>query len=122
MDEKKPNKDHAVKRSYLRHAAPVAVWLGAVAVVGWLFYQRTESFQMVGIAQSEVRQVASDCTARIMDVSVELFQPVTAGQTLAVLNTVPASELTTTLQMATVRVPSDLITRVAASVSAVSPD
>jgi multidrug resistance efflux pump len=95
MDEKKPNRNHAVKRSCLRHAAPVAVWLGAVAVVGWLFYQRTESFQMVGIAQSEVRQVASDCTARIVDVHVNLFEPVTAGQTLAVLNTVPASEMTT---------------------------
>jgi len=99
MNEKRPNKNHAVKRSYLRHMAPVAVWLGAVVTVGWLFYQKSASFQMVGIAQSEVRQVASDCTARIVDISVDLFEPVTAGQTLAVLNTVPASELTTEAEL-----------------------
>jgi multidrug resistance efflux pump len=90
-----------VKRSYLRHAVPVVVWLGAVSIVGWLFYQRSESFQIVGIAQSEVRQIASDCTARIVAVQVELFQPVTAGQTLAVLNTVPASEWTTEAELRT---------------------
>jgi len=101
MKQKRSQKSHVVKRSYLRHAAPVAVWLGAVATVGWLFYQRTESFQIVGIAQSEVRQIASDCTARIVDVHVELFEPVTAGQTLAVLNTVPASELTTEAELKT---------------------
>ncbi len=95
MKENQPKKDYVVKRSYLRHAVPMTVWLGAVATVGWLFYQRSESFQIVGIAQSEVRQVASDCTARIFDIPVELFQPVKAGQTLAVLNTVPASESTT---------------------------
>jgi len=99
MTEKRPKKNHAVKRSYLRHLMPMAVWLCSVGVVGWLFYQRSESFQMVGIAQSQVRQVASDCTARIVDVSVELFQPVTAGQTLAVLDTVPAVELTTEAEL-----------------------
>ncbi|MEN6576058.1 MAG: hypothetical protein ABFD90_06930 [Phycisphaerales bacterium] len=99
MKEKRSSKNHAVKRSYLRHAVPVVVWLGAVATVGWLFNEKSASFQMVGIAQSEVRQVASDCTARIMDVHVNLFEPVTAGQTLAILNTVPASELTTEAEL-----------------------
>ncbi len=99
MKERQPRKSHTVKRSSLRHAVPLFVWLGAVTAVSWLFYQRSESFQMVGIAQSEVRQVASDCTARIMGISVELFQPVTAGQTLALLNTVPASELTTEAEL-----------------------
>jgi multidrug resistance efflux pump len=88
-----------VKRSYLRHLTPVVVWLGAVATVGWLFHEKSASFQMVGIAQSEVCQVASDCTARIMDIQVDLFEPVTAGQTLAVLDTVPVSELTTEAEL-----------------------
>ncbi|HNS21765.1 MAG TPA: HlyD family efflux transporter periplasmic adaptor subunit [Sedimentisphaerales bacterium] len=99
MEEKRPPSRVAVKRSYVRHLTPMVVWLGAVMVVGWLFYQRSESFQMVGIAQSEVRQVASDCTARIVDIRVDLFEPVTAGQVLAVLNTVPASELTTEAEL-----------------------
>ncbi len=99
MKEKQPQKSLMVKRSYLRHLAPTVVWLCAVAGVSWLFYQRTESFQMVGIAQSEVRQVASDCTARIIDIEVSLFEPVKAGQTLAVLDTVPASEMTTEAEL-----------------------
>lgn len=92
MKRKRPREIHIFRRSYMRHAVPVIVWLGAVATVGWLFQERSESIQIVGIAQSEVHQVASDCTARITDIQVELFQPVKAGQTLAVLNTVPASE------------------------------
>jgi multidrug resistance efflux pump len=99
MEEKRPPSRVAVKRSYVRHLTPMVVWLGAVMVVGWVVYQRSESFQMVGIAQSEVRQVASDCTARIVDIRVDLFEPVTAGQVLAVLNTVPASELTTEAEL-----------------------
>lgn len=88
-----------VKRSYLRHMVPMTVWLGAVVTVGWLFYQRSESFQIVGIAQSEVLQVSSDCVARIVDIPVEMFQPVKAGQTLAVLNTVPANESSTEIEL-----------------------
>lgn len=99
MKEKQPEKDYMVKRSYLRHVAPMAVWLSAVAAVVWLFYQRSESFQMVGIAQSQVRQVASDCVARITEISVELFQPVKAGQTLAILNTVTANEWMTEVEL-----------------------
>lgn len=99
MKEKRSKNTFMVKRSYLRHLAPMTVWLGAVTTVGWLFYQRSESFQIVGIAQSEVRQLASDCTARIIDIPVDLFQPVKAGQTLAVLNTVPASEWTTEVEL-----------------------
>jgi multidrug resistance efflux pump len=99
MKEKQAKKDYMVKRSYLRHMVPMTVWLGAVVAVGWLFYQRSESFQIVGIAQSQVRQVASDCIARIIDIPVELFQPVKAGQTLAILNTVPADEWMTETQL-----------------------
>jgi len=101
MKEKQPKASYMVKRSYLRHMVPVTVWLGAVMTVGWLFQQRSDSFQIVGIAQSEVRQVASDCTARIIDIPVDLFQPVKAGQTLAVLNTVAASEWTTEAELKT---------------------
>ncbi|MEN6336899.1 MAG: hypothetical protein ABFE01_21800 [Phycisphaerales bacterium] len=99
MAEKREKKDYVVKRSYLRHVAPMTIWLGAVAAVGYLFYQRSESFQIVGIAQSEVRQVASDCIARIIDIPVDLFQPVKAGQTLAILNTVPADEWMTETEL-----------------------
>lgn len=101
MKEEKLRNSHVIRRSYVRHLVPVTVWLGAVTGVIWLFHQRSESFQIVGIAQSEVRQVASDCTARITDIAVELFQPVEAGQTLAVVNTVPANEWTLEAELRT---------------------
>ncbi len=101
MKEEKLRNNHVIRRSYVRHLVPVTVWLGAVTGVIWLFYQRSESVQIVGIAQSQVRQVASDCTARITDIAVELFQPVEAGQTLAVVNTVPANEWTLEAELRT---------------------
>jgi multidrug resistance efflux pump len=84
--------NHKLRRSYLRHMIPVVVWLSAVASVALLFRQRAQRFELVGIARGEVRQVAASSTGRITDISVELFQPVSAGQTLAVVNTVLDNE------------------------------
>ena len=73
---------------------PVTVWLVAVGTVVWLFYQRMQQFEIVGIARGEVRQVAATCTGRIMEIpDVALFPPVKAGQTLVVLDTVADNEL-----------------------------
>jgi multidrug resistance efflux pump len=82
-----------LKRFYLRHAAPVMVWLAAVAVVTWLFYERVQRFESVGIARGQVRQIAASSTGRIKDIPVQLFSPVKAGQTLATVDTVTDSEL-----------------------------
>ena len=90
---KRRNKNnHKLRRSYLRHMIPAVVWLSAVASVVLLFRQRSERFEIVGIARGEVRQVAASSTGRITDISVELFQPVRAGQTLAVVNTILDNE------------------------------
>ena len=80
------------KRNTLRHVVHVGVWLGAVAIVGWLFHQRTQRFQVIGIAQGQVRQVATNCPGRITNVSVQLFDRVTAGQVVAVVDTVLDNE------------------------------
>ena len=92
---------HILRRSVLRHVAPVTVWLAAVVAVVWLFYQRSQQFQIVGIVQGEVREVAADCTARITNISVSLFDPVQAGQVLAVLDTVAAAESTVEAELRT---------------------
>ncbi len=92
MIKKRSGNNHIVKRYYLRHLVPVAVWLGAVVVVVWLFYQRAERFEIVGIAQGQVRQVATSSTGRIRNVSVDLFEAVHAGQTLAVVDTLRDDE------------------------------
>lgn len=84
--------NHKLRRSYLRHMIPVIVWLLTVATVVLLFRQRAQRFEIVGIARGEVRQIAVSSTGRIKDISVELFQPVKAGQTLAVVNTILDNE------------------------------
>ena len=94
MKTKRSGNHHARKRYYLRHLLPVTVWLLAVAAIVWLFYQRAERFTIVGIAQGQVRQVASSSTGRIRSIAVNLFEPVQAGQTLAVVDTVLDSEQT----------------------------
>lgn len=81
------------KRFYLRHAAPVLVWLVAVAAVVWLFQERVQRFEAVGIARGQVRQIAASSTGRIKEISVQLFAPVKAGQPLAVVDTVTDGEL-----------------------------
>jgi multidrug resistance efflux pump len=80
------------KHFYLRHAVPVVVWLAAVAVVVWLFHERVERFEAVGIARGQVRQIASNTIGRIREIPVHLFDPVRAGQPLAVVDTVTDSE------------------------------
>jgi multidrug resistance efflux pump len=85
-------KNHVNKRNYLRHLLPVAVWLVAVGLVVWLFHQRGRRFQVMGIAQGQVRQVATNCPGRIKNVSVALYDRVTEGQIVAVVDTVLDNE------------------------------
>lgn len=94
MTKKVARKNHEHKHFYLRHAVPVVVWLIAVTCVTWLFHQRAQRFEIVGIARGEVRQVAASSTGRIRDIPVGLFQPVVVGQTLAVVDTILDNEQT----------------------------
>ena len=82
------SKNHMLKRGHLRHLVPAAVWLMAVAVVVWLFQQQSQRFEILGIAQGPVRQVASNVAGRLKDVRVGLFDPVKEGQVVAVVDTV----------------------------------
>jgi hypothetical protein len=86
-------KNYLLKRFYLRHAVPVMVWLAAVVAVTWLFYERVQRFEAVGMARGQVRQIAANCTGRIQKIHVQLFDPVQAGQPLAVVDTVTDNEL-----------------------------
>jgi multidrug resistance efflux pump len=86
--------NHEQKRFYLRHIVPAIVWLGTVACVVALFYQRSQRFEIVGIARGEVRQIAASSTGRIRSIPVALYQPVTVGQMLAVVDTILDNEQT----------------------------
>lgn len=75
-----------------RHIIPIVVWLGVVACVVGLFTRRSQRFEVLGIAQGQVRQIAVTSTGRLKSVPVQLFEQVKAGQTLAVVDTVLDNE------------------------------
>jgi multidrug resistance efflux pump len=74
------------------HLLPVVVWLAVVACVVGLFSYRSKRFEVLGIAQGQVWQVAATCTGRLKSVSVGLFDEVKQGQTVAVINTLLEDE------------------------------
>jgi multidrug resistance efflux pump len=74
------------------HLLPVLVWLATVACVVGLFARRSQRFEVLGIAEGQMHQIAATCPARIRSISVQLFDKVTKGQTLAVVNTVLENE------------------------------
>jgi len=71
---------------------PVLVWLAVAACVVFLFRQRSARFEVVGLAQGRVHEVAATCPGRLRDVPVRQFQPVKAGDVVAVLDRVPDDE------------------------------
>ncbi len=76
------------------HLLPIVVWLGAVVCVIGLFSRRAPRFEVVGIAQGRVHQIAATCTGRLKSITVELFDEVKEGQVLAVVNGVLDDEPT----------------------------
>jgi len=74
------------------HLLPILVWLGAVACVIGLFTRRSQRFEIVGMARSPVVHVSVNCEARLKTVLVKLFENVTKGQTVAIVNTVLDNE------------------------------
>jgi multidrug resistance efflux pump len=74
------------------HILPVLIWLVAAVGVGILFYHRSQRFEILGMAQGQVRQVAATCTGRLKNVPLELFQEVSKGEVVAIIDTVPDNE------------------------------
>ncbi len=71
---------------------PILVWLSTVAVVIGLFSYRARRFEVLGIAQGRLHQVAATTPGRLKDISVELFDEVKRGQTVALVNTILDNE------------------------------
>jgi multidrug resistance efflux pump len=70
----------------LHHILPVLVWLVVLACVVGLFYKRSQRFEVLGIVQGRVHEVAAPCDGQLKIVCVDLFDEVTKGQTLAALD------------------------------------
>ena len=72
--------------SLYHHFVPVLVWLAAIGCLVLLFHRRQQRFEVLGLAQGKVHQVAAAVDGRLRIVSVELFEDVSRGQTLAALD------------------------------------
>jgi len=94
-------------RLFLR-ILPVLVWSSAVLCVVGLYHRRTARFEVVGLAQPEVRQVAATCGARLISVPVQLFDKVNEGDTVAVLS-IELDDERIDAEMATIQADIDLV-------------
>jgi multidrug resistance efflux pump len=74
------------------HVLPVLVWLAATAGVVGLFYHRSQRFEILGIVQGQVQEIAATCDGRLKSVPVRLFQEIRKGEILAVIDTVLEDE------------------------------
>ncbi len=74
------------------HFIPLLVWLAAVIAVVGLFSHRARRFEVLGVAQSRIYQVAATSPGRLKDIPVSLFNEVKQGQTVALVDTVLDNE------------------------------
>ena len=65
---------------------PILVWVAVLLCIVGLFYHRSQRFEVIGIVQGRVHQVAAPCDGQLKIVCVDLFDEVTKGQTLATLD------------------------------------
>jgi len=70
----------------MQRLMPVLIWLAVLLCVVGLFYHRSQRFEVIGIVQGRVHQVAAPCDGQLKIVCVDLFDEVTKGQTLATLD------------------------------------
>ena len=83
--KKTANKRLRSGRLYL-HILTILVWLSAAACVVMLFRRRVERFEVFGIARGQLHRITSPVDGRLKSVPVELFEKVSQGQILAVLD------------------------------------
>ncbi len=119
MKTRSKNSTHGGSLQLMKtHMAPLLVWIIATTCVVFLFQHRTRRYEIVGVARGRVAQVASNCDGRLIEVKVGLFEKVTAGQTIAVIDTILDNERQPELvqaQLATVKAEIDHLTAQLAS-------
>jgi len=83
-------------RNYLSslrvHFLPFVVWVGTIALIVVLFSHRSNRYEVLGVAQGPVHQIAATCDGRLNEIKVELFDEVKEGDVVAVINGVLDNE------------------------------
>lgn len=70
------------------HILPILVWFVALGGVVFLLSHRRQRFEVLGLAQGQVRQISSTSMGRLQNVPVQLFESVREGDVVAIIDTV----------------------------------
>ncbi len=70
------------------HILPILVWLAALGGVVFLLSHRRQRFEVLGLAQGQIRQISSTSMGRLQNVPVQLFESVREGDVVAIIDTV----------------------------------
>ncbi|MDH7599948.1 MAG: efflux RND transporter periplasmic adaptor subunit [Sedimentisphaerales bacterium] len=92
-------RNHTSRNSNLHQLVHLAVWICTLVVVAGLFYHRTTQIAMFGVVQGRIFEVGTTCPGRIVSIPVSLYQNVTEGQTVAVVNILRDDHLATEAQL-----------------------
>ncbi len=95
--------------AWRRHLFSVLVWTGTVAGVVGLFFYRSQRFEVLGLAQGQVHEVAATCDGQLKIVSVQLFDRVSKGQIVAMLDDELLNAQITTISAEIERLMAELI-------------
>jgi multidrug resistance efflux pump len=84
---RRTSRNHEFKRTFTHHVVPIIVWVVAVVCVVALFFFRSQRIELVGLATAQTHSVSTVIPGRVTDLPVALYQPVSKGQIVAVIDT-----------------------------------
>ncbi len=84
---RRASRNHQFRRTFTHHVVPIIVWLVAVACVVTLFVFRSQRIEVVGLARAQTHSVSTVIPGRVTGLPVALYQPVSKGQVVAVIDT-----------------------------------
>lgn len=84
---RRASRNHNFKRTFAHHVVPIIVWLAAVACVVALFVFRSQRIEVVGLAKGQVHTVSTVIPGRVKTLPVILYQKVSKGDVVAVIDT-----------------------------------
>ncbi|MCP4454843.1 MAG: HlyD family efflux transporter periplasmic adaptor subunit [Planctomycetes bacterium] len=84
---RRASRSHEFRRTFTHHVAPILVWVAAVVCVVALFFYRSQRIEVVGLATAQTHSVSTVIPGRVTGLPVTLYQPVSKGQVVAVIDT-----------------------------------
>lgn len=84
---RRASRNQDFKHTFAHHMVPIIVWLVAVACVVALFFSRSQRIEVVGLARAQTHTVSTVVPGRVTNLPVALYQTVSKGEVVAVIDT-----------------------------------